>query len=126
MRAPKKLISILLTTVLISSAFAQSEKKIPSSEAAQHVGERATVCGYVASSRYLSTSRSKPTFLNVGKPYPDQDFTVVIWPEDRMKFGQPEGKYFHKNICVTGEITLYRGSPEIIARNPAQIRDNEK
>jgi len=123
MRAISKAISILFTTVLISSAFAQSEKKIPSSDASQHVGEKATVCGYVASSRYLSTSRSKPTFLNVGKPYPDQYFTVVIWPEDRAKFGQPEDKYFHKNICVTGEITLYRGSPEIIARNPAQIKE---
>jgi len=37
MRAPKKLISSLFTTILISSAFAQSEKKIPSSEAAQHL-----------------------------------------------------------------------------------------
>lgn len=118
-----KVATILFTTVLISGAFAQTVKKIPATEAAQHIGETATVCGYVASSRYLSNSRSRPTFLNFDKPYPHQDFTVVIWPEDRVKFGEPEGKYLHKNICVTGEITLYRGSPEVIARRPGQIKE---
>lgn len=115
--------AILFTTALIGSAFAQTERKIPASQAGQHVGERATVCGFVASTRYLSGSRSKPTFLNFDKPYPEQDFTVVIWPEDRTNFGQPESKFFHKSICVTGEITLYRGSPEIIARSTAQIKE---
>lgn len=123
MRVETTLAAILFTNVLIGTAFAQSERKIPASQAAQHVGERATVFGYVASSRYLSSFRSKPTFLNLDKPYPDQDFTVVIWPEDRPEFGQPENKYLRKNICVTGEITLYRGSPEIIARNLTQIKE---
>jgi len=77
---------------------AQNDHQIPASQTGQHVGEMATVCGYVASSRYLSTSRSKPTFLNLDKPYPNQDFTVVIWSEDREKFGEPESKYLHKNI----------------------------
>jgi hypothetical protein len=119
----KRLATILSSTLLISSAFAQSEKKMPASQAAQHVGERASVCGYVASTRYLSSSRSKPTFLNFDKPYPNEDFTVVIWPEDRAKFGEPEIKFLHKNICVTGETTLYRDSPQIIAKNPAQIKE---
>ncbi len=115
--------SVILLIALFSGAtLAQAPKTIPAAEATQHVGEVGTVCGYVASSRYLSTSRSKPTFLNLGKPYPNQDFTVVIWPEDRVKFGEPETKYFHRNICVTGEITLYGGSPEIIARNVNQIK----
>jgi DNA/RNA endonuclease YhcR with UshA esterase domain len=114
---------ILATAFFAGATLAQAPKAIPSTEAAQHVGEMRTVCGYVASSRYLSTSRSRPTFLNLGRPYPNEDFTVVIWPEDRAKFGEPETKYFHKNICVTGEITLYRGSPEIIARSSPQIRE---
>jgi DNA/RNA endonuclease YhcR with UshA esterase domain len=114
---------ILGIAFFAGATLAQAPKTIPSAEAAQHVREMGTVCGYVASSRYLSTSHSKPTFLNFGKPYPNEDFTVVIWPEDRAKFGEPETKYFHRNICVTGEITLYRGSPEIIARNSAQIKE---
>jgi hypothetical protein len=123
MRVRARLKLMLLAIVLVAPALAQSDKKIPASQAAQHVGERATVCGYVASSRYLSSSRSKPTFLNFDKPYPDQDFTVVIWSEDRPKFEEPENKYLHKSICATGEITLYRGSPQIIAKNQAQISE---
>jgi endonuclease G len=117
------LIAALLVALTAGPVFAQGEKKIPSPEAAQHAGEHATVCGYVASTRYLSTSRSRPTFLNLGKPYPNQDFTVVIWAEDRPKFGEPESRYLHKNICVTGEITLYRGGPQIIAKASGQIKE---
>ena len=122
MRKRIVLAAFLILAVFTGTTFAKADKKIPASEAGQHVGERATVCGYVASTRYLSSSSSKPTFLNFDKPYPEQDFTVVIWPEDRANFGQPESKFFHKSICVTGEITLYRGSPEIIARSTAQIK----
>jgi hypothetical protein len=61
-----KLLSIFVA-LLVVPAVCQTDKKIPSSEAAQHIGEKVTVCGYVASSRYLSSSRSRPTFLNLGK-----------------------------------------------------------
>ena len=114
---------ILCAVLIAASAVGQGNKKIPSSQAGQHIGETATVCGIVASTRYLSTSRSKPTFLNLGKPYPNEDFTVVIWPDDRPKFGRPEDTYLHKNICATGEISSYRGIPQIIARSPSQIHE---
>lgn len=42
-------------------------KKLTSAEAKDHIGEQATVCGKVASSRYTATTRDKPTFLNLGK-----------------------------------------------------------
>ncbi len=120
----RSLLGVILCAVLLSvSAVGQETKKIPAAEAGQHIGEHATVCGVVASSRYLSSSRSKPTFLNLGKPYPNEDFTVVIWPDDRPKFGHPEETYLHKNICVSGEITSYKGKAQIIARNPSQIRE---
>lgn len=120
----RSLLGVILCAVLLSvSAVGQETKKIPAAEAGQHIGEHATVCGVVASSRYLSSSRSKPTFLNLGKPYPNEDFTVVIWPDDRPKFGHPEETYLHKNICVSGEITPYKGKAQIIARNPSQIRE---
>ncbi len=38
-------------------------------EAASHVGERATVCGLVASATYADCSRGQPTFLNLDKPF---------------------------------------------------------
>jgi hypothetical protein len=37
-------------------------------EAAAHVGEPATVCGMVTSTRYAFISRGQPTFLNPHSP----------------------------------------------------------
>ncbi len=96
-------------------------KKLTSAEARNHIGEQATVCGMVASGRYAATTRGKPTFLDLDKPYPGQLFTVLIWGENRAKFGTPEETYRNKNICVTGRIESYRGEPEIIASDPTQL-----
>jgi DNA/RNA endonuclease YhcR with UshA esterase domain len=94
---------------------------ITATEASSHVGQVATVCDTVVSPKYLSSSRSQPTFLNLDKPYPNQVFTVVIFGSDRRKFGAPEVKYRGKRICSTGLIKVYRGVPEIIATEPSQI-----
>jgi len=90
-------------------------------EAKNHIGERATVCGQVASARYADRSKGQPTFLNLDEPYPREIFTILIWGQDRPKFGAPESKYRDANVCVTGKITSYRGTPETIATEPAQI-----
>jgi hypothetical protein len=90
-------------------------------DAKDHIGELGTVCGKVASTRYASTSRGKPTFLNLDKPYPSQVFTVLIWGENRDKFGTPEEKYREKQVCVTGKITEYRGAPEIVVGDPSSV-----
>ena len=92
-------------------------------EAYQHVGERATVQGPVMSPRYAESSSGQPTFLNIGRPFPDPDrFTVVIWGDDRGNFPTPpEQAYDGKTICVTGLIESFEGSPEIIADSPSDI-----
>jgi hypothetical protein len=99
-------------------------KKLTTTEAKTHVGEQATVCGRVAGGRYAATSKGKPTFLDFDKPYPGQLFTVLIWGENRAKFGTPEETYRTKTVCVTGRIQSYRGEPEIIASDPAQLSAN--
>lgn len=96
-------------------------KKLTTTEAKNHIGEQATVCGRMAGGRYAATTRGKPTFLDFDKPYPGQLFTVLIWGENRAKFGTPEEAYRNKTICVTGRIQSYRGEPEIIASDPAQL-----
>jgi hypothetical protein len=73
-----------------SSPNALAADKLTTSEAKQHVGETATVCGVVASARYSERARGKPTFLDIDKAYPQQIFTVVIWGDNRAKFGAPE------------------------------------
>lgn len=109
----------VLMTLLCT--FAQGNK-ITAREAKDHVGELASVCGKVVSTQYASATKGQPTFLNLDAPYPKQVFTTLIWGNDRSKFGNPESKYRDARICVTGKISSYRGTPEIVVTETAQIR----
>jgi hypothetical protein len=116
---------VILSCVALSQCDVVAEspqfKRLTTAEAKDHIGEQATVCGRVASTRYAATTRGKPTFLNLDKPYPSQVFTVLIWGENREKFGTPEEKYRDRQVCVTGTITEYRKAPEIVVSDPQSI-----
>ena len=117
-----KLLSLSLMIVLAVSSFCWAGgKRITAGEASAYVGQTATVCGYVASTKYAYRSKGQPTFLNLDEPYPRQIFTALIWGNDRPAFGAPETTYSGKNVCVTGRIKNYRGKPEIIVSDPKQI-----
>jgi hypothetical protein len=62
---------------------------LTAAEAPEHIGENATVCGIVASTRYAAGTNGQPTYLNFDLPYPRQVFAVVISGSDRSKFGRP-------------------------------------
>jgi micrococcal nuclease len=114
--------AVLLLSVGILTHPALAQKRMPASEAKDHVGEVATVCGDVASTHYAPSTKGQPTFLNLGKPYPNPVFTILIWGSNRSKFGTPENDYKGKHVCATGKITDYRGSPEIVAESPGQLK----
>jgi DNA/RNA endonuclease YhcR with UshA esterase domain len=112
---------LIVTLIVVLSGPVAAQKKLTASEAKDHVGETATVCGTVASARYAASTKGQP-FLNLDKPYPNQVFTVLIWGENRSKFGTPETEYKGKRICATGKITEYKGAAEIVANDPHQIK----
>ncbi len=97
---------------------------IPWDQAKSHIGENATVNGPVLGGKWATSSKGQPTFLNVGRNYPDPArFTVLIWGENRANFpGPPETYYAGKTISVTGLIESYQGSAEIIVSSPSQIQ----
>ena len=111
----KTIFTILLTTQLFPTDYAPQM-------AQNHIGEKATVCGLVASSHYASTSNGEPTFLNLGEAYPDHVFTAVIWGDNRGQFDEPEVQYRGKTICVTGKIKSYRGVAQIVLYSQKQVR----
>jgi hypothetical protein len=117
--------AVLFALALAGSSLAAggaAGKRIGAADAAQHVGEEAVVCGSVAGAKYAARTRGQPTFLDFEKPYPGEVFRVVIWGSDRAKFKQPpERTYAQQSVCVSGRIQLYRGAPEIIVRDPAQL-----
>jgi len=69
--------SALLVIAVLWAALGHAQTSISAAEAKNHVGERATVCGEVASARYATTSKGNPTFINLDKPYPKQIFTLL-------------------------------------------------
>jgi DNA/RNA endonuclease YhcR with UshA esterase domain len=120
MKILRSLALLMFCLVTIPCVHAQT-KKITAAEAKGHIGDRATVCGKVASTHYAKTSKGEPTFLNLDETYPKEIFTILIWGSDRGKFGTPEREYRGLTVCVTGKITTYRGVPEIVAGEREQI-----
>lgn len=120
----KTLRLFVFVALVLTPAFAQ--EPITAAEARNHVGENATVCGGVASTHYAARSRGNPTFINLDRPYPAEIFTLLIWDTDRAKFGNPEERYRNARICVTGQISEYRGVPQIVAHSPSQIKVRQR
>ena len=106
---------LFLTTV------AHTQERIPLEEASQHVGKSVLVCGTVASARYAAKSKGAPTFLHLGKPYPHQLLTVIIWGHARPRFASPPEELQGREVCITGRIALYRGRAQIEVSQPVQI-----
>jgi hypothetical protein len=95
---------------------------IPAEEAAQHIGHERTVCGLVASTKYAAASKGEPTFLNMGRPFPNHVFSAVIWGRDRPHFPRPpETEFDGRTICVSGYISVYGERPQIFVGDPQSI-----
>ena len=112
---------LLVSCILLGPSVTHAQKKLTTGEAKDHAGESATVCGKVVSSHFAANSKGTPTFLNLDEPYPKEVFTIVIWGENLPKFGDPDTKYRNRNVCVSGLIKVYRGTPEVVASDPSQI-----
>lgn len=101
-------------------------KRITAEEAKEHVGEKVMVCGKVALAIYVQDQPRMPTYLNFGRPYPDQVFSVVIRNEDRGNFPQaPETMYADKDVCVTGTIMESETGPQMRLQEPDKIEIQE-
>ena len=113
---------LIVVFILLATSWSIAQKSLTAVEAKNHIGEQGTVCGKVVSTRHAESSRGNPTFLNFDQPYPNQVFTMLIWGSDRTKFDEPETKYRGKQICVSGKISEYKGTPGIVASDPSQVK----
>lgn len=116
----KTLLSAIALFFVTSHCFSQT---ITAAEAAKHVGEKTTVCDKVFGGRFLENANGQPTLVNMGEAYPNNPFTFVIFGENRKKFSyQPEEFLVNKQVCVTGEIKMFRDKPQIIVADSAQLK----
>lgn len=118
----KALVFITLTLLASQVALAAKPIGIDAKDAFRRIGKKATVCGVVATAKYLKGSGKEPTFLNLADTYPKHPFTVVIWGKDRDQFDYAPESLKGESICVRGLIEQYRGKPQIVASSQNQIR----
>lgn len=115
----KIFLSAIPVAFFLFPAFSQN---ISAKDAGKYAGKTVTVCDKIYGGKFLNSSGNKPTFLNVGADYPNAPFTVVIWEADRKKFKfKPEEFFKGKKVCITGEIKMYKGKPEVEVSDPKQI-----
>jgi DNA/RNA endonuclease YhcR with UshA esterase domain len=86
-------------------------------DASAHIGQHAVISGKVVATH----NSGRAVFLNFSSDY-QHTFTGVVFPEDWGKFAEPPEHMYHgKQVRITGTIVEYRGAPEIIIREPAQV-----
>ncbi|MGO8733504.1 MAG: hypothetical protein ACLQVM_12015 [Terriglobia bacterium] len=87
-------------------------------DAGPHVGETGCISGRVLK---VFTSQSGNTFLDFCEDYRDCPFTSVIFSSDKHKFGDLQS-LAGRQCEIRGSITVHQGKPQIIIRDPEQIR----
>lgn len=115
----RKLIVMMCMVALLPLALAEEKKspRIPPTDAKNHVGETAIVCGKVVDikvAKYGLSGHGKLVVFDIDQPEPNPVFTF-------MTFGSKEGgpqeaidAYKDKNVCVTGSITKPPSGPPSI------------
>lgn len=95
----------------------QIKSTIDASQANQFVGTYQIVCGQLIQIKRFS----KGLYLNMGKMYPNQDITIIIWNSNIDKFEK-----IYKNIglnqCIFGRIISHQGTPQLMLNNINQIK----
>jgi hypothetical protein len=113
--------SLVVVAALLLEAWPALAATLSPEEAGKHVGETATVCGTVASA-HLPQRPHESILIDLDKRYPDQIFTIVILGRDQAKFGTLDKSLLGQHLCATAPIQLYRGRPEMVVQDPAQLQ----
>ncbi len=120
-----KFILITIFCFTVASAFAQKEIKID--EAKNHPGETVKICTKIYGGKSILNARDTLTLLDAGKPYPDAPLRLVIKGKAQSEFTGDVVKYYRgMNVCISGEIKLYKGKPELEITDKAQIFEQTK
>lgn len=94
---------------------------IPLDSVQYYDGKNITICAEVKGT-YVTKGEHKVTYLNFGEAYPNTTFTAVIFESALENFKYiPSEHLNHKNLCVTGKVSMYRGKPQIIVSKETQI-----
>lgn len=104
---------------------APTQEKYPDAiswkNALDHVGEEVTIKGKVVNVFQSTSSSGSPTFINIGRDYPNENrVTALIWEENLSNFDDPN-MYLDEVVYVTGIVSVYDGSAQIELTDQSQI-----
>jgi hypothetical protein len=106
----------LALLVALLAASADAADPVPVNQANQHIGEQVTLEGRVVathSSSLATVIAFAPNFAG---------FTAKILAGDQSKFpADLDRRYRDRVVRLTGEVTDYRGKPEMTLRDPSQL-----
>lgn len=115
----KKLLLLITSICLSQISFSQT---VPLDSVANYEGKTITVCSKVQST-FVTKGEKKTTYINFGNPYPNSTFTIVIFEDDLANFKYSPSEFLKdKNVCVTGQVKIYKGKPEIIVKKEGEIK----
>jgi hypothetical protein len=108
--------SLLIAFIISACVFkASAQEKFSLKQFEKFVGKKVTLCDTVYSYKIFNDTL---TMLNMGGTYPNQKFTVVITRKEIvLNFDDIKGKH----ICVTGDLSKYKGKPEVLIYHTNQI-----
>ncbi|GGH70074.1 hypothetical protein HNQ91_002938 [Filimonas zeae] len=89
--------------------------RIALKDVANAVGKQVVVSGKVFSAKDIG----RMLLLNIGAAHPNQLLTVALQGKAKTSF---TGNLNGKTITVTGKVILFKGKPEIIVDDPAQLQ----
>jgi DNA/RNA endonuclease YhcR with UshA esterase domain len=117
---PFSRVFLVAAALVLSVPSAASAATIQAAEATSYVGQSVTVEAIV--SEVFTDPKSGTTFLDIGGTYPDQALTAVIFSQDAETF-PGVGSLGGKTVAITGQVSLYKGRPEIVLRSVDQLRE---
>jgi RecJ-like exonuclease len=115
----RPLFAMLGLLLCLIAARADELPVIKDSEAAQCVGEKVEVRGFVVS---VTTSPLGTTFINFGREYPNQIFAGFIAAGSKRATVRWAATLQGRIIGITGTVELYQGKPEIKVLSMTQIK----
>ena len=96
-------------------------QKIESNQAARCIGQTVEACGTVAQ----VSENTRGYFINLDKSFPSQSLSIVIWNNRRSDIEERVGNLFSlegRRVCGIGEVSSYRGRPQIEISSPYNLR----
>lgn len=113
--------SIFVLAGLFTTTFLSAQTQISIDSVSAYIGKTVKVCDKVAGT-YVTKGDKPVTYLNLGDDYPNSKLTIVIFQKDLVNFPvKPSDHYKGMNVCVTGEVGIYKEKVQIIADKPEQI-----